>query len=343
MLSFVAVVHEAPSLLGKLPPADLQSLSATCKSLRTLCCAQVTIMSPSASADLSKLCCTAWPQLVMVVGRSGSELQSKLSAEWEFLMELELRSPTCPHIVTAVLIRPGQQLQPPFTDLPSKHCAAVSVFARRHGQTARTIVLRGWLIGSRAVQSLSSLPCIKDIAIADCILDTTVLPKVNINWPGLLRMSLRNIQLNVHAMSAITQAKWLSLRSLDLSHNMLGVAGVRSLVSCLLPSLACLGIEHAGIDAPALRCLAQGQWPALRMVNIQGNSMDANGVSYLVQGKWPELSTLTVRTQDLDEEAVLLLGLADTSGSRLTESCEVRKSMLPQFPFLEVWIVQKRA
>ena len=53
--SFIEVLHEAPRLADLVPPAALKALSATCKTLRTCFCAQVTVITLCIQALLLNL------------------------------------------------------------------------------------------------------------------------------------------------------------------------------------------------------------------------------------------------------------------------------------------------
>ena len=75
--------------------------------------------------DVSKLCVTTWPKLVMVVCDPRAVLKSYLSAQWIFMMEvvlfLTVSLPVC-----AILIRSRQKLHTPLLDLTSQHYRALS-------------------------------------------------------------------------------------------------------------------------------------------------------------------------------------------------------------------------
>ena len=215
ILSFENVSDEVPRLLEVLPPAALKNLSATCRSLRTSVCARVNIITLSDPADVSKLCCTTWLQLVMVVCTSGSQLKSRLSAQWECLTELKVEVDVgvgfCKILKNAMLIRPCQQLQILCSNLPDRYCAALSHFADKYRRAAISITFRGTLI-RRAVQSLGlthgswpvlkylnvdeshlsvdsmsyltgSLHLLKHISIVGSILDASVLLKLSTGCP----------------------------------------------------------------------------------------------------------------------------------------------------------------
>ena len=131
MHSFVDVLHEAPILLEALPPEALKALSATCRSLRTLFCAQVKVISLPDVEDASKLCYTTWPQLLMVVYTSEPQLASKLSAQWECMMEMSLGSRSWPGPwvrKTAGVVQSRQQVHTPLTGFAEQHSAVLSVY-----------------------------------------------------------------------------------------------------------------------------------------------------------------------------------------------------------------------
>ena len=138
---------------------QLKNLSATCRTLRTSFCARVTVITLSDAADASKLCCTTWPQLMMVVFENDAT-RGKLSAQWEIMMEIELLAGGCVSSrQTVMLFRSYHQLNAPLTDLPSQHCAALSDFAVKCRGTALVITLQGPCVGCGAVQSLTNSIC----------------------------------------------------------------------------------------------------------------------------------------------------------------------------------------
>ena len=157
MPSFTDVLHEAPILLEALPSEALKVLSATCRSLRILFCAQVKVISLSDVKDASKLCGPTWPQLLMVVYTSEPQLASKLSAEWECMMEMSVcsRSKLGPWgFKTAGLVQSRQQVHTPLMGFQEQQSAVLSVFADRHRHTAQKMTLQGPLVGYRVVQTL---------------------------------------------------------------------------------------------------------------------------------------------------------------------------------------------
>ena len=330
--SFIDVLHEAPAVLERLPPAGLKNLSATCRSLRTLFCAQVTAITVTTSADASKLCSRKWPQLVMVVHTSGSKLKGNLSAQWECMMKLTVTTATSPFSSkTAVLVSSHRQLH----DLSSQHCAALSGFADKHRHTAQNVTLWGPLSGCRIFQCLEKYnwPLLKrfnmiaspqldvdsasrflthsltHIHVADSCFDAPALFKKITEWPRLVSIQLLNNQLDANAVSAMTHAKWPFLHTLNLSFNKLGLVGVQHLVSCAWPCLGVLKLDQACIDALALQCLACGHWPRLWHLSLDGNPVNTTGISYLVQVNWPMLRQLWLPGQGLDKKAYLLLGI----------------------------------
>lgn len=166
MHSFNHNLHEVPTILDILPPAALKNLSATCRTLQTSFCARVTVITVSGFTEISKLCCTTWPQLKMVVcalpSKYDAEATSQPSAEWENMMAVELvklvsrRPYTFCSRTIVMLVRSYQKLKSPLTDLSSHHCIAVSSFADKHRDRTLNIHLRGPCVGSRAVQSLTN-------------------------------------------------------------------------------------------------------------------------------------------------------------------------------------------
>ena len=370
MCRLLQILHEAPALLESFPPAELKNLSATCRSLRTSFCAHVKMITLSNPEDASKLCCTTWPQLQMVVSINQRDLKSKLSAQWECMLELEAV------IKSAVLIRPRQQLHNPLIDLPSQHYAALSAFANKHRHEV-WITLRGPFVGCCIVHSLTldawpvlshlmlvdspqlapeSISHLRDqlsltgLYVVDCFLNAAVLLKLTTGWHQLQRIRLENNQLDDTAMSVIGQANWPNLRQLSLNCNTLGVVGMQHLVSCSLPLLQRLTLEHTGIDGPAVQCLAQGQWPALIYLSLDGNHVDPRGVSYLVQGSWPLLNLLTLSPDGLDATAASLLGIGEQWGAAIAATQQpdtshhrrrhsnVYTTCLPQFQRLRLQI-----
>lgn len=83
----------------------------------------------------------------------GSELASRLSAQWDLLMSLSDNSWRCK---TVVLVRSRQQAHAPLEDLPIQHAAALSDFADRYHDFVQDMTLWGPLAGCRVVQTLSS-------------------------------------------------------------------------------------------------------------------------------------------------------------------------------------------
>ena len=84
----------------------------------------------------------------MVVCTSGSKLKTKLSAQWEYMLEIWLRGM---YLVgkTAVLVWPCQQMHTPLMDLPKQHSAALSDFADKHWHNATDMTLQGPLVRYR--------------------------------------------------------------------------------------------------------------------------------------------------------------------------------------------------
>ena len=126
-------------VLESSPPAELKNLSATCRSLRASFCARIKVIR-IISEDASRLCCTNWPQLLMVVSLNEHDLQSKLSAQWEYMLEMDTNTHG------AVLVRSRQQLHNSLKDLPSQHCAALSAFADKVRHLEVWVTLRGPLV-----------------------------------------------------------------------------------------------------------------------------------------------------------------------------------------------------
>lgn len=344
MCSFVELLHEVPRVLEVLSPTGVKSLSATCRSLRTLFCEGVKVIYLSDPTDASKLCCMTWPQLVMVVCSGESKLSCKLAPQWEYMVEymveyrVELQLPSR----TAVLVRPCQQLQNSLVGPGTQHCAALSKFADRFRTEAFMVsgmTLRGPCVGCRVVQCLTlapwpvvkylkvedspqlglqslsdlcnSLPHLTDIDLADCFLDATLLLKFGFKRPQLWCLRLSNNQLDLNAIAALAHA-CPRIVHLSLELNMLDAAGMQRLVSCSYAWLALthLTLRHACIDGPGLNCLAQGHWPELLVLDLCGNHVETKClVSYLTRRSWPLLQTLVLSVQDLNEEACSLLGI----------------------------------
>lgn len=372
MPSFIETLHSVPTLLGILPPTAFKALSATCRSLRTYFCAQVMVISLSNAEDASKLCCTAWPQLLMVVCASGAELGSQLSAQWQYMLEMSVCDASMQG-KTAVLIRPWQQSGTPLMDLPRQHSAALSAFADKHRHLTEDLrwgppyemKLRGPFMSCSVAQSLmhnswptitvlewhalpqreaesvswlsSSLPNLTGISFRHCFIAASDLLRFGTSWSELKTISLAHNQLDASSISAIPQASWPHLRYLELGHNMISTAGVQHLVDCSWPCLQVLSLTNTGIDGAALRCLAQGHWPELCLLDLVDNNIDAIGASYLIQGNWPLLTSLVLSAQGLDEETCFLLGVAYPGGRTIGMS--LYKSRLHQFPNLKVGLV----
>ena len=330
--SFIEVLHEAPR---RLEVQHSKSWSATCKTLRNLFCAQVTIITLSDPADASKPCCSTWPQLMTVVCKSQSDLKGDLSFQWEYMMQLHTEE------TGAVLIRSLQHSHMPLVDLPSQHCAALSAFADKHRRVATWMALQGPLLECRAVKSLThaSWPLLRtmelyniphlgtkricylldllhhliDISITDCFVVACLLSKIGTGCLQFRYILLGSNELDADAISATKHANWPNLEVMDMHGCMLGTSGIQTRESCSWPYLEALCLKHACLDVPALQC--QAQWPQLSFMDLCGNHIDATGISYLVQGKWPLLGMLLLSDQGLDEEGLLLLGmpLADIS------------------------------
>lgn len=353
--SFLEVLHEAPRLLDLLPPASRKSLSATCRSLRISFCTRVSVITLSEPADTSKLCCTTWPQLTMVMCTHGSnlrylKLRDRLSAGWECMVEMELgvwpfggQSPSKTTHRSAVLVRARQQFHTPLNHISHRHHAALSAFADMNRHSG-SLTLQGPFVGCSVVQCLThdcwpllrhltlanspnvglgSMPHLSKllssltiIGILDCGLDASDALQLGTGSPQILELNLYNNQLDASSISSMAHAKWPSLCRLSMCSNTLGCADMQHLVSCSWPSLRSLNLTHACLDASSLQCLAQGQWPALQHLNLSGNSIDAKGISVLVQGGWPLLVILSLSDQGLDEEACSLLGMTKVDISR---------------------------
>ena len=362
--SLIEILHEAPALLEALPPAALKSLSSTCKTLRTSFYAQVRTITLSCCGDASQVFCTTWPNLLMVACPHECEMKSKLPAQWEYTMDIQIRDQHWK--ATAVLIRSQQQPHTPSSDLSRQHCAVLSDFCEKHRSSARAIYLHGPHVGCRVLQSLmhSSQPQLESIPLMDSpqlsdsccsvtnvsisgsFLNVSALLQMGTTWPRLQHLDLSNTQLDANAVWALTQVKWTDLDTLYLDVNNLGTSGVQHLVSCSWPSLVWLSLNNTCIDAPALQCLAQGQWPELTDLSLQRNCVDATGISYLMKGCWPRLYCLSLSVQDLDDKAYSLLGILEkekcsvmaTPHSAVNNTaCNHYSSHLPHFPYLQVW------
>ena len=162
-VSFLDVLHEAPTLLEELPLVQLKNLSATCRSLRTSLCARVRVITFADPADASNISCTTWPQLVMTTCTPGKCMKSKLSSQWGYLLEMSLPD------ASAMLIRSLQELRTAAIDLSMQHCAALSAFADKHRHTTRQLSLRGPLAGCQAIQVLTqdTWPVLGSLALCD--------------------------------------------------------------------------------------------------------------------------------------------------------------------------------
>ena len=307
---------------------------------------------------MSKLCCTTWPQLTMVmcthvVNLNHLKLSNRLSAEWECMVDIESgvwpfggrRTPRTAHS-SAVLVRARQQLHIPPNHISRQHHAALSAFADMNKRN-KSLTLQGPL-GCCAFQSLTCdcwpqlkllrvvhspnlglrsrphlnelLPSLKIISISHCCLDASDILQLSTGWPHIQDISLCSNQLDASKISAMAQANWPNLSKMSLCCNTLDRAGMQHLVSCSWPSLRFLNLTHACLDASALHCLAQGKWPVLSWLDLSGNNINARGISFLVRGSWPLLETLRLSDQGLDEEACSLLGVTnvDISRARIT-------------------------
>ena len=300
----------------------------------------------------------------MVVCVSGADLESQLSAQWEFMLGMSLYD-AFGEDKTAVLIWSCQQSDTALMDLPSQHSAVLSAFADRHRHYTAKLKLRGPLVSSRVVQTLmqhwwptvqslhlyaspqleaesmscfrSSLPNLTTIEIRHCSIAALELLKLGTRCHQLRTITLAHNQLDADSISIIPRASWAHLRYLDLGHNMIGGAGVQHLVSYSWPSLQILFLTNTGIDGAALRCLAQGQWPELCLLDLLDNNIDATGALYLTQGNWPLLTILVLSFQGLDQEACSLLGIAYPDRRIIQMNQMVPcKSRLHQFPNLKV-------
>lgn len=247
-------MHEAPILLEVLPPAALKNLSATCRSLRASFCARVNIITLPDPADACKLRCATWPQLTSVLSCSGPYLKNSLSPQWEYMMGISVYPGQA-----AVLIRSREQLHIPLMDVSVQHCAALSDFADKHQQIARSMTLQGPAVSCTVAQTLThnswpmldslevdelpqlrpriisqlskSFHSLTHVSIRDSRLDAAVLLSLGTGWPQLQSLSLIDNQLDANAISGITQAKCTHLQYLILGYITLGISGVQHLVS----------------------------------------------------------------------------------------------------------------
>ena len=106
----------------------------------------------------------------MVVCKSGSDLKSKLSVQWDYMMEMDVYtwSLFTSH-ETALLIRSKGQSCAPSCDLPSQQYVVLSDFADKHRCSTFHIILRGPVVGCRVLQSLThmSWPQLTSLALVD--------------------------------------------------------------------------------------------------------------------------------------------------------------------------------
>ncbi|KAL3151074.1 hypothetical protein ABBQ38_012944 [Trebouxia sp. C0009 RCD-2024] len=368
----IEVLLQAPNLLDELPPAARKSLSATCRSLRTHFRAQATIITVSDPRDVSKIRCTAWPQLMAVqCSAAVKEFKSQLLSEWEFMMQIRIVRLSPTSTLTALLIGAAQQHHTPLGELSSKHYATLSALLAKHTPGGMGVTLQGPLVDCKVLQCLTDqhgpnlnnihtcdsprlglerpsfmvvTNSLRSVAIKDSCLNAAMPLWLGSALPQLESLCLIGNQLDHDALSAISQATWSRLDHLNMSSSMLGLTGMKHLVSWSLPSLAVLSLDHTGIDAPAARCLAQGCWPALYMLDLEGNNIGASGVSHLVRGNWPLLTRLVLSDPGLDGEAFLYLGIAGMDASSddffkfPKDGTMVYTSNLPQFPSLQVYV-----
>lgn len=212
MYSVIDLVREVPAELVLLPPEALKKLSATCRSLRTSFCARAKVISLSAPADASKLCCTTWSQLRMVRGFR-LELTDKLSAQWEWLLEMRMLDAIAEDS-TVVLLRPREQLHSPFSGVslpmfveqqrrsteciilrianPCVVCQVVQAFTQdRWPRLEDLILVKSPQLGLQSMLHLiGSLPSLESFTAADCVLDATVLSTLSVTCNALY---LRNV------------------------------------------------------------------------------------------------------------------------------------------------------
>ena len=242
MPSFTDVLHEAPVLLEALPPEAMKALSATCRSLRTLFCAQVKVISLPDVEDASKLCGTTWPQLLMVVYTSEPQLASKLSAEWDCMMEMSLWSrsvvygpwlvgqgpwPGPREIRTVGLVQSRQQVHTPLMGFEEQQSALLSVFADQHRHTAEKMTLQGPLVGYRVVQTLfhDVWPKVTELYLCGS-------PQLAADSMTRLNGSLtKMVDAEItHCHSAALEllksgTAWRRINDINLAHNQLDVVG----------------------------------------------------------------------------------------------------------------------
>ena len=106
----------------------------------------------------------------MLVYTSGLGLNSKLSAQWDYMMGVALgwSGPfSAEEVDTAVLVSPRKQLHSPLTDLPSQYCDVLSDFADKHRHKVKTMMLQGPFVGCSAIQSLTRdiWPAVKHLTV----------------------------------------------------------------------------------------------------------------------------------------------------------------------------------
>lgn len=375
MCSFIDLLYETPRLLEVLPPTSLKSVSATCKSLRTSFRARVSIIHLSCPEDALTLRCATWPQLVLVVCTSDSELRSThFSAGWQYMLGLVMRG-AC--FKSAVMVVSHSLASLPVIDLSKRHCTALADFADKHSHDTKFLRLQGPCLVGRAFQALAQGPwlvldCLEvckapqlgvegashlchlytltDITFADCCLDAAALMQLGTGCPGLERICLSNNQFDANTILGLPRNKWHQLWMLELSFNTLGPTGMQHIASCSWPEMMCLSLHHTGIDEHDLKWLAQASWPTFRILNLAGNIINAVGSSHLLHGNWPYLRRICLSAEGIDEEARSLLGIAAEPTSRIdcqqhaanpiqcSEICIYgsESELLPQFPSLEI-------
>ena len=269
--SLTDLLHEAPVLLERLCSTTFKNLSATCKSLRTVFCARVSVITLSKPADARKVRCNRWPQLMMVVCTCELEVcnpdaysrsLSALPGKWEHMMEVQVTWGWGTK-VTAVLVRPWRQKYAPLMNLSSQHCAALSGFADKYRNDADTMTLRGPLVTCTAVQSLThgkwpsvtrlsvssasqlgaesvsclscSLPSLTMIEIVFTSHEALALFQKESSWSQMRSISFSGKHVDANAITVVRHANWTNVHRLSEPADLLELLdniGIRHLVPC---------------------------------------------------------------------------------------------------------------
>ena len=331
-ITLIDVLHEAPTLLQGSSSAALKNLSATCKSLRTVFCARVSIITLSKPADACKVRCNTWPRLTMLVCPSDSLIRydvpesylqmqswkhfaslpvlSALPCKWESMLEVQLElEPEWEIRVAAVLIRPCQQLYAPRMNLSSQHCAALSGFADKYGHVAHAITLRGPLITRRAIQSLThgKWPLVTTLTVYSA-------PQLGVDSISCLSGSLPSlatfymIDTCFDAVALFQSGSvWSQLRYITFRDNQLGVNGVAAITHANMTDLCQLSLQKNKLGTVGIQCIAACSWPSLVHLALEHAGIEGADLKCLENSQWPALRELRSDGNNIDAIGVAYL------------------------------------